>query len=355
MLSKHRHRCEPHGVSRRTVLASLGAAGAVAAMPAAACAQAAPTVIDTHLHFFPPAYLKIQKEWELARQARPNPEVHGWSAAKMLELMDQNGIRTGILSLASTPGVWFDAGPEEAVRTVRICHDYQAELRRDHPGRFGIFAPLSMLNIDATLKEIEYVFDTLKADGINLQSNYGDKWLGDATYKPVLEELNRRKAVVYVHPLVAACCRGLGVGTHPAVIEVPHDTTRTITSLLLNGSLARHRDIRWIFSHAGGTIPMMAGRIDAFYGESSKLKDFAPEGIFSELARLHYDTANATSAPIVAALLKLVPVSQITYGSDYPYFAFDQRHELPKLGLSTADVQAIESGNAARLMPRLKA
>jgi predicted TIM-barrel fold metal-dependent hydrolase len=212
-----------------------------------------------------------------------------------------------------------------------------------------------MLEVDATLKEIEYTFDTLKADGINLQSNYGDKWLGDATYRPVLEELNRRKAVVYVHPLVAACCRGLSVGTHPAVIEVPHDTTRTITSLLLSGSFARYRDIRWIFSHGGGTIPMMAGRIDAFYGKRANVRDFAPDGIFGELARLHYDTANATSASIMAALLNLVPVSQITYGSDYPYFAFDQRNDLPKLGLSAADVQAIEYGNASRLIPRLKA
>ena len=88
-------------------------------------------------------------------------------------------------------------------------------MRRDYPGRFGIFAPLSMMNIDATLKEIEYAFDTIKADGINLQTNYGDKWLGDPVYKPVLEELNRRKAVVYVHPLVAACCGRLSVGDVP--------------------------------------------------------------------------------------------------------------------------------------------
>jgi predicted TIM-barrel fold metal-dependent hydrolase len=311
-------------------------------------------VIDTHLHFFPPAYLQIQKEWERARRAPPNPAVHGWTTSKMIELMDQNGIRTGILSLASTPGVWFDAGAEAATKTVRICQDYQAELRRDYPGRFGIFAPLSMLDADATLKEIEYAFDTLKADGINLQSNYGDKWLGDAAYKPVLEELNRRKAVVYVHPLVATCCGRLSVGTHGAVIEVPHDTTRTVTSLLLSGSFARYRDIKWIFSHGGGTIPMMAGRIEAFYGKRPNLSEFAPEGIFGELARLHYDTANATSAPTMAALLKLVPVSQITYGSDYPYFGFDQNKDLRERGLSAAEVQAIESGNAIRLVPRLK-
>jgi predicted TIM-barrel fold metal-dependent hydrolase len=170
----------------------------------------------------------------------------------------------------------------------------------------------------------------------------------------VLEELNRRKAVIYVHPLVAACCGRLSVGTFPAVIEVPHDTTRTVTSLLLSGSFARYRDIKWIFSHAGGTIPLMAGRIDAFYGQRPNLKEFAPEGIFGELARLHYDTANATSAPTVAALLKIVNASQITYGTDYPYFPLDQIEDLRKLGLSAADLTAIESGNATRLLPNLK-
>jgi predicted TIM-barrel fold metal-dependent hydrolase len=228
-------------------------------------------------------------------------------------------------------------------------------MRQDHPGRFGVFAPLSMMNVDVTLKEIENAFDQIKADGINLQSNYGDKWLGDPMYQPVLAELNRRKAVAYVHPLVAACCGRLSVGTFPAVIEVPHDTTRTVTSLLLSGSFARYRDIKWIFSHAGGTIPLMAGRIDAFYGKRPNLKEFAPEGIFGELARLHYDTANATSAPTLAALLKLVPASQVTYGTDYPYFPHDQYKDLQKAGLSAADLAAIGHGNAERLLPRLKA
>ncbi len=173
----------------------------------------------------------------------------------------------------------------------------------------------------------------------------------DPAFAPVLDELNRRKAVVYVHPLVASCCSGLSVGTFPAVIEVPHDTTRTVTSLLLRGSFARFRDIKWLFSHAGGTIPMMAGRINSFYGARPSLREFAPDGIEGELRRLHYDTANATFAPSMAALMKLVPVSQITYGTDYPYFAFDQINELKKLGLSAADLDAIGHGNAARLIP----
>jgi predicted TIM-barrel fold metal-dependent hydrolase len=100
---------------------------------------------------------------------------------------------------------------------------------------------------------------------------------------------------------------------------------------------------------------MLAGRIDAFYGRNPKVKEFAPDGIFSELARLYYDTANATSVPAMAALLKLVPVSQITYGTDYPYFPHDQYKDLQKVGLSDADIKAIETGNAERLIPRLKA
>src|SRR5262245_30840335 len=98
---------------------------------------------------------------------------------------------------------------------ARTCNDFGAEIVRDYKGRFGLFATLSMLDIDATLKEIEYVFDTLHADGVGLQTNYGDKWLGNPLYKPVFEELNRRKAVVYVHPLVAACCAQLSVGAFP--------------------------------------------------------------------------------------------------------------------------------------------
>jgi predicted TIM-barrel fold metal-dependent hydrolase len=344
------------GSSRRQFLAGLGAVGAASMLGAPAVrAQPAKTLVDTHLHFYPPEYLAMQKEYESARHIPPYPGVFDWTPAKLVELMDKNGVRTGVVSLASTPGLWFDAGADAAHNTVMMCQDFAAKMHQDYPDRFGVFAPLSMMNADVTLKEVEHAFDQIKADGINLQTNYGDKWLGDPAYKPVLDELNRRKAVVYVHPLAAACCGRLSVGAYPAVIEVPHDTTRTVTSLLLSGSLARYRDIKWIFSHAGGTIPMLAGRIDAFYAKHPKVGEFAPDGIFKELARLNYDTANATSVPGMAALLKLVPASQVTYGTDYPYFPLNQNQDLQKLGLSAADIAAIEHGNAERLIPRIKA
>jgi 6-methylsalicylate decarboxylase len=344
--------------SRRQFLASTVAVGAAALLPGGetAAETASAKLIDTHHHFYPPAYQKAWADWEDQHKLPHLGVQSAWTRESDLEAIDKDGITTSILSLPSTPGTWFDTGAQSARDMARLCCDFAAEMVRDKPGRYGLFAPLSMLDIDATLKEIEYVFDTLKADGINLQTNYGDKWLGDPVYKPVLEELNRRQAVVYVHPLVASCCSRLSVGAFPAVIEVPHDTTRTVVSLLLSGTFARLRDIKWLFSHAGGTIPMLAGRIEAFYDQRARgPTGFAPDGIEAEFRRLYYDTANATHPASMAALIELVPFSQITYGTDYPYFPLNQIAALRQLNLPMANLDAIMSGNASRLVPRLSA
>ena len=160
--------CGPSS-SRRGFLAGLGALGAASVVPTiAARAQTKPTLIDTHLHFYPPEYQKLWLDYEDARKQPHFPGQVAWSRGKLIEDMDRNGIRAGILSIASTPGVWFDVGAAEAGRLARACNEYAAEMMRDHPGRFGLFATLSMLDVDATLKEIEYAFDTLKADGSRL-------------------------------------------------------------------------------------------------------------------------------------------------------------------------------------------
>src|SRR5262245_57986673 len=215
--------------SRRQFVAGSLAVGAAAALPAKGVVAQERVLIDTHHHFYPPEYQKLWLDWEDARKIPHFSGQVAWTKERAIEGMDQAGIRASVLSIASTPGVWFDFDATKASQLARACNDFAADMMRDHPGRFGLFATLSMLDSDRTLKEIEYAFDTLKADGVGLQTNYGDKWLGDAAYRPVFDELNRRKAVVYVHPLVASCCSRLSVGAFPAVIEVPHDTTRTVT------------------------------------------------------------------------------------------------------------------------------
>jgi predicted TIM-barrel fold metal-dependent hydrolase len=346
--------------SRRRLLAALAATGIGAALPAgAAWAQAAKprlSLVDTHHHFYAPEYQKAWLDWEEQRKLPHNALQASWSPAQSLEEMDRNGVRAAVLSLPSTPGLWFDAGTEAAVRMARTCNEFGARMVHDHPQRFGLFATLPMVDVEASLKEVEYALDTLKADGVGLQTNYGDKWPGDPMFRPVFEELNRRKAVVYFHPLAASCCAALSVGIFPAVIEVPHDTTRAVVSLLLSGSLARYRDINWLFSHAGGTVPMLAGRIEYFTAMRKDAGDFAPQGVEHELQRLHYDTANATHPASMAALLKLVPAAQVVFGTDYPYVPTGAQDEaLHRLGLPAGELEAIESGNALRLVPRLRA
>ncbi|MBI2318024.1 MAG: amidohydrolase, partial [Betaproteobacteria bacterium] len=339
-------------------LQALGVLGAAAALPACTSmgsSGAAPRLIDTHHHFYPPEYQKAWLDWENARKLPHFAQQVGWSVEKALAEMDKGGVRTGILSLASTPGVWFDKGAAEAARMARLCNEFGAKMVREHPGRFGLFAALPMLDVQASLKEIAYAFDVLKADGVGLQTNYGDKWPGDPAYRPVFDELNRRKALVYFHPLVASCCGRLSVGTFPAVIEVPHDTTRAVVSLLLSGTLARNRNIKWLFSHAGGTVPMLAGRMDYFFKFLPHAKSIAPEGYEAEFQRLYYDTANATHPASMAALLKLIPESQVVFGTDYPYVPIGtQAAAIRRLGFGDSTTQAIERGNAIKLLPRLK-
>ena len=189
----------------------------------------APHRIDTHNHPYPPAYVEKTRSVLKATTHAFYERIIKWEPAQTVEAMDKNGIAVSVLSIG-TPNVWLDNDAKASSALARDCNEQSAKMQRDYKGRFGHFATLALPDTDGALREIEYVFDTLKADGVGLQTNYGDKWPGDPAYKPIFDELNRRKSLVYFHPLVAACCGRLSVGTFPAVIEVPHDTTRAVVS-----------------------------------------------------------------------------------------------------------------------------
>jgi 6-methylsalicylate decarboxylase len=346
----HRHIPGCGCVSRRLVLG--GFAGAVMLRPGAVHAadelDPTPRRVDVHHHFFPPGYLDVAEQ---VIGNKPTPLMTGWSAAGVLDHMDKSGVETAILSISPWGPRFKDA--EQARQLARLCNDYAVQLSHDHPGRFGLFAAMPLPDTDGTLKEIEYALDTLKADGIGLMTSYAGKWPGDPAFGAVFEELNRRKAVVYFHPNTPQCCGTLVPDSAPSMLEWPYDTGRAVLSLLLSGSLVRYPDIHWIFSHAGGPVPALAGRIVNMTNGRKDLPQIAPQGVMHELTRLHYDTANAYFAPTMAALLKFVPVSQVLFGSDYPYYALEQNvGGLAEIPLTQAERQAIDRGNAARLMPR---
>ena len=259
--------------------------------------------------------------------------------------MDRFGVATAMASI-STPGIWFgDAA--QARDLARECNEYAAGMARDHPGRFGLFAAHPLPDQDASLREIEYAFDTLKADGIGLLTSYGDKWPGDPAFAPVMAELNRRRAVVFIHPTVPGCCSGLIPGIPPAITEFLFDTTRAITSLFVNGVFARCPDIRFIFCHAGGTIMPIAHRIDGWSRRNPETAAHTPQGVIHALRQLFYDIATSTNVPSMAALRGVVPLSQILFGSDNPF--------VPLAATATGMDSSADAGRAARHQPRQRA
>ena len=342
------------GVSRRGFLKTFAAAGAASAMPATAFAQQPSAgkrrVIDVHHHYFPQAFKEAS-----GREGPLLPFVRDWTPARMIEEMDKNNIEKSVLSLASVPVAWFRMKPEESRPLIRTLNEEGAKLVQEHKGRHGLFAYVSCNDVEGSLREIAYALDTLKADGIEMSTSFGDKWPGDPAFLPVFEELNRRKAIVYFHPLAPFCCGNLVSGVPDSWIEYPYDTGRTILSLLTNGTLAKFRDINWIFSHSGGALPYLSHRVAWLSRPVKNLKEIAPDGVLAEFKRLNYETANAAAAPAIAGLLKLVPVSQVMYGSDFPYVT--SQYNLANLrsnGLSETELKAIEYGNAEKLIPALK-
>ncbi len=309
--------------------------------------------VDVHHHFYPPQYLDAMRKTAGHDRGGVNfPGVATWTPAKTLEEMDKHGVQTAILSL-SPPGARM-LDKEGNRKLARTCNEFAIQVGRDHPGRFGLFAPMPMPDVEGTLKEIEYALDTLKADGIQLMTSYGDKWIGDPEYNEVFEELNRRKALVYVHPLASPCSTDLMEWVPDALIEYPHDTSRAVLSMLFSGTLARCPDIRFIFSHSGGTIPFLSGRI-LHSGSNRLLLDRVPKGVDYELRKLHYDVALACFKPALAALFAYIPESQILLGSDYPFSSVALSTKgLEEHGLSKEMLDAIYSGNIERLIPRLK-
>jgi predicted TIM-barrel fold metal-dependent hydrolase len=315
-----------------------------------------PRIIDTHHHIYPTRYV-AQNLQHLLDDATilPASAYQNWTPSLALEQMDKAGIESAITSITS-PGVWFEGDSAGDNRTrARDCNEFGATMMREHPKRFGMFGAIPVPDIDGSIAEIAYALDVLKLDGIGVLTSYAGKLLGDPAFDPVFDELNRRKAKVFVHPTMS-CCGNVFPGVSGPTIEFPTDSARAIASLLLRGTFARCPNITFLFSHGGGTLPSIVQRV---IGSVRTLSPedrarFVPNGAEYELTRQYYDVASVALNPAgMAAVLKLWPSTQITYGSDAPFGSTTGIVEaLMKLDLAPALLQAIHRDNALRLFPR---
>jgi predicted TIM-barrel fold metal-dependent hydrolase len=347
--------------TRRKFLKGAAALGACSLLPVGNSSAQTPAAapanrIDVHQHYLSPEYFAL-----LTRRnaVTPVPGYAIWrdyTPDRALEAMDRAGVATAIVSQFSrAAGVSF-ADIDEGRRVSREMNEYAAaKMVSAHKGRFGMFAVLPMPDIAGSLREVEYAFDTLKADGVALLTSYDDKWLGDVTFIPVFEEINRRKAVVFVHPIEASCCRPVITGVAPQLLEYPTDTTRALMSLIVSNTATRCPDITFIFSHAGGTLVSIAGR---FLGNQVTAENLSrpadPNSRLAHLRRFYYDTAGSANPVQMQSLRLLVPESQIVFATDYPFYGSPADHVagLQGSGLSARALRGIYRDNALRLLRR---
>ena len=341
-------------ITRRRVLAAGAALGATGGSLSAAAGQGGMSGpgrkgnIDCHHHILPPHASPVLASL-----------MGGWSPEAAISGMDVAGIATGIV----WPGSIRQGDPQKIAAVTRMWNEFGAGLGRDHPGRFGLFAALPFPDVAACAAEIDHAYDQLHADGVGIVTSYGNLWLGDRSFWPIYEKLNDRDAVVFVHPMDAACCMpsSMTYMTPPidgSWIEWPMDTARTILSLMASGTLSRYPRIRFIFCHGGGVMPLLVERIAGFaawkhVGPESLARMFPDGGIENEFRQLHFECAQACSHTSMDALRSLVPDSQILFGTDFPFFPLVYgATRFRDLGLPPTTEAAISYRNAGRLMPR---
>jgi predicted TIM-barrel fold metal-dependent hydrolase len=315
--------------------------------------------IDSHIHIVPPFY----NDAVIAAGAGPTrgsfPE---WSPERGIAMMDAHGIEVAITSIV--PGIHF-LPPQKSGEMARRCNEFSADLAARYPDRYGAFGMVPMHEPGRAIEEIAYALDVLKLDGLCMFTSYGEKYLGDAIFDPVLDALNKRNAVVFTHPFNSSQqLPGSPKGSesklpYPAfMIEYPFDTTRMAAHLMFSGAIERFPQVRFILSHAGGTLPFIAWRLFCCQMVSPHFPKWSEEKIHTALRHFWYDTAMATGREMLTCLLSIVGPERLVFGSDWPLVSDPGVDQCLK-NLSTPDFltapqqAAIARGNALKLFPRL--
>jgi 6-methylsalicylate decarboxylase len=307
--------------------------------------------IDTHQHILPDFF------WQATEN--DHAPIGGlaplrWSKETAISFMDDAGIDVAVVSL-STPGV-HTGDDAKAQALARRCNEFSADLVRSRPDRFGGFACLPLPDVDASLNELSYALDVLGLDGLVVFTNSNGVYLGDPALEPVFEELERRKTVVYVHPNPSPDAVAHSLGLPDNLLDFPTDTNRAVAQMHYTNRFARTPNVKYIFSHAGGSIPYLAARF-AIIDEMGFIPGGEQRGTAADMfRRIYWDTALAASDPVLRMLRDVAGINQILYGTDFPYLRRDlavssKQRIVQSFELIDTEKQDILGGNVSRLFP----
>ncbi|KAJ6437863.1 aminocarboxymuconate-semialdehyde decarboxylase [Purpureocillium lavendulum] len=322
--------------------------------------------LDTHTHFVPPFWREESIKYGYGKPDGM-PGIPAWTEEAHLAMMAKAKIDKAILSITS-PGTHLVPGDVALGRNLtRRCNEFAADLKRRHPTKFGFWASLPLPDVEGSMREIEYAFDRLGADGVAVLTNAHGVYLGDPVLEPVFRALNKRKATVFVHP--TSPCQGNGSVTRPAaalpqypnpMFEFLFDTARAVVNLFVSGTMQKIPNVTFILSHAGGALTPLVARFTAFadvlLGVPLKL-----ESVKATLrSQFYFDLAGFAFPDQIHGLLPYVNESRLTYGSDFPYTAEPSvldlvkvmNDEIPKIFRGCASQKAIYWENAMRILQR---
>jgi len=313
--------------------------------------------IDVHNHFAAPAFNEFNRRFSGATSPLP------WDLAATLADMDEAGTAQAVLS-GFTPSTGGTA--TDRARLARETNEFGAELVRNHPDRFGLFATLPLPDIEASVEEAVFALDSLSATGLTVYTDAGEHYLGDTVFNELYAELDRRRAVVFVHPHSPVCCAGLVPGVPDPIIEYGTATSRSIAAIIFSGVTRRFPQIKWIFSHGGGTVPFLIERFlggaeaeivpgIVTRGQAPSPLEQPPGSALVELRKLYYDTAQIANPVALRALKTVAGVSQILYGTD-TWFRTQQdtmRGIIESTVFDDFELQRVMRDNALELMPAL--
>ncbi|NKQ54403.1 amidohydrolase [Amycolatopsis sp. K13G38] len=270
-------------------------------------------LVDVHAHYTTADYIADAKA---AGHAMPDGMPAGywpsWTPEAHVELMDRCGIGKSYLSMSS-PGVHFgdDAAAHELARRV---NDAGADAKATYPERFGLFASLPMPDVDGTLDELTRAFDDLDADGVIVMSNANGTYFGSLASRPILEELDRRNAVVFLHPTSPPGYQLVDQGWPRPMIEFFFDTARAVVSYVANGFTDEFSNIKLIIPHMGGVIPLLTMRVEAFLQGGGRAQSRTVQELLGDF---YFDLASNIGPEHVAALNSITGPDKILFGSDY--------------------------------------
>ena len=307
--------------------------------------------IDVHAHVVPPFY--VQAVEESGHRASVSAGYPAWTPELALAFMAQHDIGYAVNSI-SPPGVYFgDHGKAQAL--ARRCNDYLAELMRGYPDKFGAIGILPLPNVDLALREIDYIYNTLKLDGVVLFASYGTSFLGDPVFDPILAALDARDAVVFVHPNSHPSSLSLGMNLPTFLVEFPLATTRVAANLIFSGALERFSRIKFILAHFGGTIPYLAWRLSMAPLIDERFKAFTQQRVTQLVRSFYFESAQAAGPAVVAALAEAADPQRLLFGTDWPYCP----PSVTAAGDATLAASELTSwgalrANTVRLFPRLR-